>query len=276
VAIVVVTGLLALMSQLNGPLKRAPQTAAITPPKPPVPSPSTAQVPQAPLPDTPSAEAGPGGVAAVQNGAAAVPKRVDVKPSPMPPPEPAAESKAGGLDNEPARTSAPAARVSPDQSADEPVNRAIPGAPRRSTNRIPPAQPVRIVTSPPGATATMDGQVDVSCTTPCYLDAPPGRHTIAVTMSGYEIEHREIDIGSSPYELPAVVLRPPGSTLYLRSVPAGASISINGKKFSEVTPARIPLPPGTYNVTVEKNGKQNTQSVEVQNGKLNLVKIPLE
>jgi hypothetical protein len=132
------------------------------------------------------------------------------------------------------------------------------------------------VSSPAGATATLDGQIDVSCTTPCSLEALPGRHTIAVTMTGYEIEHREVDIGSSPYELPPVVLRPPGSTLYLSSVPPGASISINGKKFSEVTPARIPLPPGTYNVTVEKNGKQSTQSVEVQNGKLNLLKIPLE
>jgi hypothetical protein len=94
-------------------------------------------------------------------------------------------------------------------------------------------------------------------------------------MSGYEIEHREVDIGSSPFELPPVVLRAPGSTLYLSSVPPGANISINGRKLSGVTPARIPLPPGTYNVTVEKNGKQSTQSVEVQNGKLNLLKIPL-
>jgi sugar/nucleoside kinase (ribokinase family) len=93
---------------------------------------------------------------------------------------------------------------------------------------------------------------------------------------GYEIEHREVDIGSSPFDLPAVVLRAPGSTLYLSSEPSGASISINGRKLSEVTPARIPLPPGTYNVTVEKNGKQSTQSVEVQNGRLNLLKIPLE
>jgi serine/threonine protein kinase len=275
VAIAVVTGLLALMSQLNGPLKPRPQAASVTPPKMP------ARAPAAPgIPETPVSGAPP--PVAVPTGVPAAPNRVDDKPSPMPPPEPAAESKSGGPDIErakprPAPPGTPAARVTPDQPEDDPGSRSIPGAPRRVVSRIPPAaQPVSVMSSPAGATATLDGQVDASCTTPCSLEAAPGRHTVAVTMSGYEIEHREVDIGSSPYELPPVVLRAPGSTLYLRSEPSGASISINGRKRSEVTPARIPLPPGTYNVTVEKNGKQSTQSVEVQNGKLNLLTIPLE
>jgi serine/threonine protein kinase len=274
VAIAIVTGLLALMSQLNGPLKPRPQAAAVTPPKEPARSPAPAQFPKTPVPDAVPA-------AGLPNLVPAVPKHVDDKPSPMPPPEPASESRAAGLNNGPARPGpvpsvTPAARITTDRPGDELGNRA-PETPRRVGSRTAPAsQPVTVVSSPAGATATLDGQADVSCTTPCSLDSPPGRHTIAVTLSGYEIEHREVDIGSSPYELPPVVLRPPGSTLYLRSAPSGASISINGRKLSEVTPARIPLPPGTYNVTVEKNGKQSTQSVEVQNGKLNLLTIPLE
>ena len=273
VAIAVVTGLLALMSQLNGPLKQRPPAAAVAAPK--ASTGPAARIPQTPLPDVPPA-------AAVPNRVPAVPNRVDDKPSPMPPPEPPEESTIGGSSGSPAKPvpvppDTPAARTVPDRPLEEPGSRGIPGAPRRVASRtLPAAQQVTVVSSPAGATATLDGQIDVSCTTPCSLEALPGRHTIAVTMTGYEIEHREVDIGSSPYELPPVVLRPPGSTLYLSSVPPGASISINGKKFSEVTPARIPLPPGTYNVTVEKNGKQSTQSVEVQNGKLNLLKIPLE
>jgi serine/threonine protein kinase len=268
VAIAVVAGLLALMSQLNGPLKRPPQAAAVTPPNAP------ARPPAAPrLPETPAPDASP---------AAAVTSRVEDKPSPMPPPEPREESKAGGPDTaqakpEPVPVVTPAARTAVNRPAEEPGSPGIQGAPRRVPSRVPAAaQPVTVTSSPAGATATLDGQPDASCATPCSLEAPPGRHTIAVTMPGFEIEHREVDIGSSPYELPPVVLRAPGSTLYLSSVPAGATISINGRRLSEVTPARIPLPPGTYNVTVEKNGKQNTQSVEVQNGKLNLLKIPLE
>ena len=274
VAIAMVTGLLALMSQLNGPLRRRPQAVATSPPEAPARSPAPAHVPETPVPDAPATETSP-------NLAPAVPKRVEEKPSPMPPPDPAEEFKAGGLNTGPARPGpvppgTPAARITPDRPGDELENRA-PEVPRRAGPKIAPAvQEVTVVSSPAGATATLDGQADVSCTTPCKLEAPPGRHTIAVIMSGYEIEHREVDIGSSPYELPPVVLRAPGSTLYLTSAPSGASISINGRKRSEVTPARIPLPPGTYSVTVEKNGKQSTQSVEVQNGKLNLLKIPLE
>jgi serine/threonine-protein kinase len=274
VAIAVVTGLLALMSQLNGPLKPRPQAAAVTPPKTVVRAPAAPTIPQPPVPDVPPP-------VSVPTGAPAAPTRVDDKPSPMPPPERVAESKSGGPGAEPAKPrpvpqNAPAARVTPDHPEDDPGNRGIPGAPRRVVSRIPGAQLVSVVSSPAGATATLDGQIDASCTTPCSLEAAPGRHTIAVTMNGYEIEHREVDVGSSPYDLPPVVLRAPGSTLYLSSEPSGANISINGRKFSGVTPARIPLPPGTYNVTVEKNGKQSTQSVEVQNGKLNLLKIPLE
>jgi serine/threonine-protein kinase len=276
VAIAIVTGLLVLMSQLNGPLKQRPPAAAVAAPK--TPARSAPPFPQNPLSDVPAE-------AAVPNRVPVVPNRVDDKPSPMPPPEPPEESRAGGSGGSsiaPAKPVAvpqdtPVARIVPDRPLEEPASRGTPAAPRRVASKTSPAaQPVNVVSSPAGATATLDGQIDVSCTTPCSLEAPPGRHTIAVTMSGYEIEHREVDIGSSPYELPPVVLRAPGSTLYLSSVPSGASISINGRKLSGVTPARIPLPPGTYNVTVEKNGKQSTQSVEVQNGKLNLLKIPLE
>jgi hypothetical protein len=38
---------------------------------------------------------------------------------------------------------------------------------------------------------------------------------------------------------------------------------VNGKRISQTTPARIPLASGTYSITVEKDGKQNTQKVEI-------------
>jgi hypothetical protein len=137
------------------------------------------------------------------------------------------------------------------------------------------AQAVTLTSSPSGATATLDGNPEITCTTPCSLDAPPGRHGVAITLPGYQVEHREVDIGSSAVELPPVVLRAPGGTLMLTSVPAGASITVNGRKRPEVTPAQITLDPGTYNITVEKDGKQNTQMVDVRNGKLNYLKIVL-
>jgi hypothetical protein len=135
---------------------------------------------------------------------------------------------------------------------------------------------VTVISSPGSATATLDGRPETACTTPCSLEASPGRHTIAITMPGYQIEHREVEVGSAPLELPAVLLRAPSGTLMLTSVPAGASISINGKKSPELTPARLLLPPGSYKITVEKDGIQSTSPVEIRNGETKLLKVTLQ
>jgi serine/threonine-protein kinase len=136
------------------------------------------------------------------------------------------------------------------------------------------AQSVSLVTSPYGATATLEGQPDATCVTPCALDALPGRHTIAFALPGYDVERREVEVGSGPIELPAVIMRTRGGTLMLSSDPPGASILVNGKKRAEVTPAVIALAPGSYKITVEKNGRQRTEPVEMQNGIVTL-RVPL-
>jgi hypothetical protein len=141
---------------------------------------------------------------------------------------------------------------------------------------VPPAaasQAVTIVSSPGGATATLDGRSDVACTTPCSLDAAPGRHTLAVTMPGYQVEHREVQVGTSPLELPAVILRAMEGTLMVSSVPAGAAVLVNGKRVVQTTPAVVSLPPGTYAITVEKDGKQASEKVEIRNGTITTLKV---
>jgi hypothetical protein len=84
-----------------------------------------------------------------------------------------------------------------------------------------------------------------------------------ISLPGYQLESRDVDVGSSPQELPAVVLRPIVGTLYVLSEPAGASVSVDGKKFPKPTPAQLQLTPGKYNITVERNGRQATQTVTV-------------
>jgi len=137
------------------------------------------------------------------------------------------------------------------------------------------AFPLAIVSSPGGATATLDGRAESACTAPCSLRAASGHHTVAVTMPGYQIEHRDVDIGSGPMELPAVILHPITGTLMLTSDPAGAAISVNGRKLAEVTPAQLALAPGNYNITLEKDGRQTTRPVEVRNGVINYMKVAL-
>jgi len=135
-------------------------------------------------------------------------------------------------------------------------------------------QDIVVTSSPGGATATLDGNPAAACTTPCSLIAAPGNHTVAVTMAGYQIEHRYVVVGTAPLELPPVVLRASGGTLMLTSDPPGAAVVVNGKRIEQVTPVQIPLPLGTYTVTLEKGGKQVTEKVEVRNG-INYRKILL-
>ena len=135
-------------------------------------------------------------------------------------------------------------------------------------------QPISIISSPAGATATLDGRPDASCSTPCSLDAASGRHNVALTLDGFFTERREVDVSSGPVEMPAVVLRPRGGTIMLSSEPSGAAVLVNGKRIDKVTPAQIPLPPGTYRVTVEKDGRQRSETVEVGSG-ITVLKILL-
>ena len=199
------------------------------------------------------------------------------KPSPMPPAEPVSESAEPVPPVQaPAQERAPVTKVPAAVVRETRRPPALPAVAPARHERAPQPQEIQVVSSPAGATATLDARPDASCATPCSLSALPGRHSVSVTMPGYQVERREVEIGMGPVELPAVVLRAPGGTLMLASVPSGALISVNGRRLAQVTPAQIPLAPGTYNITLEKNGRQATQQVEVQNGRLNYLKVPLE
>jgi serine/threonine protein kinase len=146
-------------------------------------------------------------------------------------------------------------------------------APQPRTAAAP--QPVMVITSPGGATATLDGRADQACKTPCSLDAAAGRHTIAFTLPGYQIEHRDVTVGSESMELPAVILHAFNGVLMLSSTPPGASILVNGRPVPETTPAQLSLAPGTYKISVQKNGMQAVSTVEIHNGDTRFLKVTL-
>ena len=160
--------------------------------------------------------------------------------------------------------------VPPAPKEERAVRKAAPPRPNeepvRKTSSRASTQPVTVISSPGGATAELDGRSETGCTTPCSIDASPGRHALAITMPGYQIERREIDVGSSPQELPAIVLHAPGGTLMLTSVPSGAAILVDGKRLPQTTPAQIPLSLGSHKVTVQMDGRETTQTVEIRAG----------
>ena len=264
-AILVAAGLLALIGWQAAPwlLQNQKQAESAETPaaKPPAPAPVQPNAQPNPQPATQPTQPAP------PSTAPSVPAdQADAKPSPMPPPSSApaaapAEQAPTPPVAEPPVQPAPkeervVRKVSPPK--EEPVVHKTPS--RAST------QPVTVISSPGGATAELDGRSETGCTTPCSIDASPGRHTLAITLPGYQIERREIDVGSGPQELPAIVLHAPGGTLMLTSVPSGAAILVDGKRISQTTPAQIPLSLGSHKVTVQMDGKESTQTVEIRAG----------
>ncbi len=193
----------------------------------------------------------------------------DAKPPETKPVEPApstpAKSNAEKSNTENSNTGKKPAAASPPAAA----------APKRTT-LVSAFQPIRIITQPNAATATLDGHNDAACSTPCALMASPGRHTVAISKAGFQLEHREINVvGDEPSEIPAIVLRALAGTLLLTSSPPGASIRIDGRALAEVTPTQLILPPGSYTVVIEKDGFTSTKTVDLKNGDLQSIQVPL-
>jgi serine/threonine-protein kinase len=229
-----------------------------------------AESPVAAVPPVSVPAAAPG----VTPGAAVGTAPGDAKPSPvgqaLPPanPEPAAVKPAVKE----------AAKPAPAEPATTPPKEAVKSAAREPSTPTPKAEraaaPVRpavppevsILSSPGGATATLDGNPSLACSTPCSLRAAPGRHMLALALPGYQIERREFTVGTGPMELTPVALRRAGGTLMLTSDPAGAAISVDGKRIDQLTPAQIPLALGVYSIMIEKGGRQATEQVEIKSG----------
>jgi serine/threonine-protein kinase len=180
------------------------------------------------------------------------------KPSPMPP---ADSSTPPAVDEKPAPTEVVTAPAKTPPHAEVPPKR--PPTPRMVAG----PQPLTVTSSPRGAVVTLDNQPDTACTTPCTLEANPGHHSLELVKSGYDPERREVEVGSAAVEIPAVAMRSQQGTLMLTSSPTGAAVLVNGKRQPQVTPAQIPLPPGSYAITVEwKDGKKATRTVQIKDG----------
>jgi serine/threonine protein kinase len=271
-AILMAAGLLALIGWQAGPWQSASQ-----PQTEPSSAPQNDQTKKAAV--SPDAENPP-----------ANPAQSDSKPSAFPPGD---STPSGAVtDEKPAQettapkpdTAAPPSTQLPAQPEDIPKPVLKPGAevPIRKQPAAPTQprvtgspQEVTVITSPSGATATLDGHPDQACTTPCKLEAAPGHHMIAFTLPGYQIEHRDLTVGAEAIEYPAVILHAFNGVLMLTSTPPGASILVNGKPVPETTPAQLPLAPGWYTISVQKNGLQSVSRVEIRNGDTKLLRVTL-
>jgi len=161
-----------------------------------------------------------------------------------------------------------------------PVPPAAAPAASHKTESPPPQRPVTsveipVASNPAGATATLDGLVGTACFTPCVLKASAGDHTISISLAGYKTLLRPVKVTGAQIELPLLTLARASGLLMLQSDPSGASISIDDRKWPGVTPAQISLAPGKYRLTLEKGDLKASLPVEIRDGDLRHLSVPL-
>ncbi len=190
----------------------------------------------------------------------AVAKQAVSLPAAAPPPAPLPE---------------PAHKPSP-FSAAAPVNTDSRDEPREVL-KVPAAgsQDVWVMTNPQGARAVLDDNYSQACQTPCMLRGTPGLHHLTISEAGYENEYRDLHVADTALDVPLITLRRPSGTLMLMTNPPGASVRIDGRLIRDVTPAQITLAPGSYLITVEKDGHSRTQRVDMQESLIYL-RVPLD
>jgi serine/threonine-protein kinase len=130
-------------------------------------------------------------------------------------------------------------------------------------------RPVRITSTPAGASIFIDGQSRPE-KTDATINLERGRHRVRVTLDGFEAgKQREIDVPTegpdlepvsfslvrtehtTPQPTPKPPVRPPATgKLVIRSSPEGALVFVDGAERAR-TPVEIDLPPGRHKIRLE-------------------------
>jgi hypothetical protein len=113
-----------------------------------------------------------------------------------------------------------------------------------------------IDSNPQGAQVQIDGRSDQSWVTPVTLSGvATGQHSIVISKSGYVTDSRNVNVASGSRAFVSTRLNQLTATLAVSSSPAGASVYIDGKNTSRVTPAQIAVTTaGSHVVLLRKSG----------------------
>lgn len=120
---------------------------------------------------------------------------------------------------------------------------------------------IELLSDPPGAKLVVDDRPDASCTAPCTMALPNGRHTLTAELGGYNIARRifTIPADTSLY----VPMAKSTGVLFVTSIPNGATIYIDGKPYGR-TPATLHLTSGSHQLVVADGSLQREETVIIQ------------
>lgn len=136
-----------------------------------------------------------------------------------------------------------------------------------------PAQ-IQLVSNPPGALIVVDGSNDTSCTTPCSVELPPGRHTLSATLDGYR---RALRIFETPNDTEMFVnMDKAAGTVMLRSEPKGATILVDGETRTEKTPAVLTLPAGAHTIELVYEDARESHNVVVKESGITNIQVTFQ
>ncbi len=170
------------------------------------------------------------------------------------------------------------------------------------TTELQPVQAILgIITKPRGAHILVDG-TDTGQVTPSKIGVNPGQHRVALTLDGFRPHKADVDVGAGQ-TLPILAqLKPLGGAagqpqdaqqqspnpfrrlrrlfgggedrgvLEIRTRPRGAEIWVDGRPTPGKTPIRVPVPVGTYRVSLRLPGFKNIdRTVTIEKGKASAV-----
>lgn len=120
---------------------------------------------------------------------------------------------------------------------------------------------IELLSEPPGAKILVDNRPDASCTAPCTMSLPNGRHTLTAELNGYNIARRIFSIPGDPSLF--IPMNRSTGVLFVNSSPPNATIYIDEMPYGR-TPATLHLTPGSHHVVVAQGSTQREDTVVVQ------------
>jgi TonB family protein len=153
----------------------------------------------------------------------------------------------------------------------QPVEVPPTAAPIADTAAPPTTGTLRVESEPAGARVTVDGEARGE--TPLELgEVSFGRHEVGLALKGYVAQSHDVTLSaedpSSDVRAELVRPRPTSGTVSFVSVPAGATVFVDGRKVGTTPLDGLRLPPGPHDVSLTLDGHDRwSGSVDVVAGR---------
>jgi serine/threonine protein kinase len=117
---------------------------------------------------------------------------------------------------------------------------------------------VQLLTDPPGADVVLDGAN--SCLTPCSVNLPAGRHTLAASMNGFATFRKIFYVPADTNIF--LALEKKVGVLLVSSEPPNATVNVDGNVMGK-TPLTLRLSPGIHRVAVWDGSHWQQQTLQI-------------